>query len=261
MLEARNLTVAYGERTVVRDITLALQSGEVLVLSGPNGAGKSTLVNTFSGLIAPRLGDVLVGGQPLHALSDTERAKQIAVVPQAGYLPPAFTVEQVVLLGRTPYLGWLGLSRETDHQAVDRVLADLDLVALRTRPVGELSGGERQRTLLARALVQDTPVMLLDEPTTFLDLRHQAEILSIVRDLAVKRGLAVLVVLHDLNLAGQLADRIALLLDGRLQAVGRPDEVLSAENLSRIYGVPLQVFSHPEARVPVVLPKIHRNDS
>jgi iron complex transport system ATP-binding protein len=253
MLEARELAVGYNGREVLHGVSLALAAGEILVVSGPNGAGKSTLINTLSGVLPPAAGSVRLDGRPLAALENRERARRIAVVPQAGYLPPVFTVRQVVQLGRTPYLGWLGTPQPNDHAVVARVLEDLDLADLHDRPVAKLSGGERQRVLLARALAQDAPILLLDEPTTFLDLRHQSEILSIVRDLARGKGLAILMVLHDLNLAAQSADRIALLLDGRIQSLGAPDEVLTEQNLGSVYGVPVRVL-HPPQGGHVILP-------
>ncbi len=253
MLEARDLAVGYNGQEVLHGITLGLAAGEILVVSGPNGAGKSTLINTLSGVLPPASGSVRLHGKPLEALGNRARARRIAVVPQAGYLPPVFTVRQVVQLGRTPYLGWLGTPQPADQAVVDRVMEELDLAALQDRPVAKLSGGERQRVLLARALAQDAPILLLDEPTTFLDLKHQSEILSIVRDLAQGKGLAILMVLHDLNLAAQSADRIALLLEGRIRSLGAPAAVLTEENLSAVYGVPVSVLHHPK-RGPVILP-------
>jgi iron complex transport system ATP-binding protein len=253
-LEARDLTVGYNGRDVLQAVSLAVEPGEILVVSGPNGAGKSTLINALSGVIAPTEGSVLLAGKQLASLDDRQRARQIAVVPQGGYLPPVFSVRQVVQLGRTPYLGWLGTPQASDHEVVERVLQELDLSALQERPIARLSGGERQRVLLARALAQDAPILLLDEPTTFLDLRHQSEILSIVGSLAREKGLAILMVLHDLNLAGQSGDRIALLLNGQIRAQGSPAAVMTAENLSEVYGVPVTVLASPKGGGPIILP-------
>ncbi len=254
MLTINGLTAGYGGQPVIRDISFSVGAGEILGLIGPNGAGKSTLIKAISGVLAPFQGDVTLAGESISHWGVTERARGVAVVPQGGYLPKAFTVSQTVLLGRTPYLGWLGRPREADQQAVQTVLAQTDLVGLAGRPVGELSGGEQQRVLLARALAQAAPVLLLDEPTTYLDLRHQTDILRIVKILAKERGLAVLMAVHDLNLAGRYADRVALLAGGEVRALGVPGEVLTAENLAAVYGMEVQVMVHPLNGAPMVLP-------
>ena len=190
----------------------------------------------------------------LHKLSTMERARYLAVVPQARSLPPAFTVYESVLLGRTPHLGWLGRAGEGDRSRVEHALEQTQLLPLAERYVGELSGGEQQRVLLARALAQDTPVMLLDEPTTHLDLQHRESLIRMIRDLALKKNLAILMVLHDLNLAALYAQRVALLVDGRLQATGTAAEVLTEARLSQVYRMPVRVIPHPEYGTPLVLP-------
>lgn len=254
MLDIQNLTVGYGLRRVLEAVDLTAAAGQVLVVAGPNGAGKSTLIKAISGVLPIERGRVLVRDRDVSHLSTAERARQMAVVPQARSLPAAFTVYEAVLLGRTPYLGWLGRPHSRDHQRVRQALESTDCLELASRPVGELSGGEQQRVLLARALAQDTPVLLLDEPTTHLDLHHQAGLLKLVRSLATTHQIAVLMVLHDLNLAGVYADRIALLDGGRIQAVGKPSEVLTSERLSNVYRMPVQVVTHPQYGSPLVLP-------
>jgi iron complex transport system ATP-binding protein len=183
-----------------------------------------------------------------------QRARLMAVVPQARELPGAFTVYQTVLLGRTPYLGWLGNAGQSDHAAVRRALEQTQATELAERHVGELSGGEQQRVLLARSLAQDAPVMLLDEPTTHLDLQHQSNLLNLVRTLAQEKDLTVLMVLHDLNLASLYADQVALMVAGRVHAFGLPGEVLTSENLTAVYRVPVSVIPHPEYGKPLILP-------
>ncbi|MFM8322819.1 MAG: heme ABC transporter ATP-binding protein [Chloroflexota bacterium] len=254
MLEIEALNVILGRRRVLENIHLAVNAGEVLVVAGPNGAGKSTLVRAISGALPVASGQVHINGKDVSRLKHVERARCMAVVPQARNLPGAFTVYESVLLGRTPYLGFLGQPRPADHDGVKRALERTCCVELAARPVGELSGGEQQRVLLARALAQDTPVLLLDEPTTFLDIQHQAGLLNLVRSLAAERQIAVLMVLHDLNLAGLYADRVALLANGRIQAVGAPAEVLTEHNLSQVYRVPVHVMPHPEYGSPLILP-------
>ena len=254
MLEIQSLTVAYQDQPVLEELDLTVRKGEVLAVVGPNGAGKSTLIRALSGVLSPRHGHVTLDGSDLDTLSVTSRARLLAVVPQARQLPGAFTVYQTVLLGRTPYLGWLGTAGRADHAVVKYAMHQTDTLALSDRRVGELSGGEQQRVLLARALAQDAPVLLLDEPTTHLDLQHQSHLLNLVRGLAQQRGLTVLMVVHDLNLASLYADRVALMAEGRIFACGIPEDVLTSENLTNIYHVPVNVISHPEYGKPLILP-------
>ena len=241
-LSVRRLSAGYGSRLALRGIDLDLAAGEILAVIGPNGAGKSTLIKVLSGVLAPSGGDILFDETPASGLSTRERARRTAVVPQGGYLPPQFTVRQTVLLGRTPYLGWLGTPRPADQIAVRDALQWAHLTDLADRSIEALSGGEQQRVLLARALAQEAPVLLLDEPTTFLDLQHQALFLTLVRRTAREKHRAVLMVMHDLNLAGRYADRIALLVEGSLQAAGSPAQVLTAANLERAFATPVRVL-------------------
>jgi iron complex transport system ATP-binding protein len=254
MLHIEDLSVSYGKRRVLQHVSLNVESGEVLALIGPNGSGKSTLIRAVSGVLPIEGGSIRVDGKAVSALSTMERARYLAVVPQARNMPPAFSVYESILLGRTPYLGWLGRAGESDHERVRYALERTQMQSLSDRMVGELSGGEQQRVLLARALAQDAPVLLLDEPTTHLDLQHRESLVNLVRELAKGKNLAVLMVLHDLNLASLYADRISLLVDGQIQATGTPAEVLSEANLSRVYNVPVHIIPHPEYGNPLILP-------
>jgi iron complex transport system ATP-binding protein len=254
MLEVKSLYFRYNGHDVLHNVSLRIQPGEVLALIGPNGAGKSTLIRTISGVLAARQGSVTVDGREVSRLAPMQRARYMAVVPQARQLPGAFSVYQTVALGRTPYLGWLGKTGKSDDLAVQRALEQTQLAHLAERMVGSLSGGEQQRVLLARALAQETPLLLMDEPTTHLDLEHQTVLLNLVRGLAVKKGLAVLAALHDLNLASLYSDRVALIADGRIQAIGVPQQVLTGDQLSQVYHVPVQVVPHPQYGSPLVLP-------
>jgi iron complex transport system ATP-binding protein len=254
MLRIENLSASYGKRHVLRSVSLNVRSGEVVALIGPNGSGKSTLIRAVSGVLPMDGGDVKVDGKSLAALSTMERARYLAVVPQARNMPPAFSVYESILLGRTPYLGWLGRAGEKDHERVRYALERTQMTPLADRMVGELSGGEQQRVLLARALAQDAPVLLLDEPTTHLDLQHREGLVHLVRELAASRNLAVLMVLHDLNTASLYADRISLLVDGEIRSTGTPAEVLTEEALSMVYHVPVHVIPHPEYGTPLILP-------
>lgn len=254
MLKIEGLTVSYGPRRVLHAVTLEVNSGEVVALIGPNGAGKSTLVRAASGVVPVQAGRVRTNGDDLLSLPPMPRARYLAVVPQAVSLPPAYTVWETVLMGRTPYLNFLGQVSEKDEQIARRALEKVDALDLAERRVGELSGGEQQRALLARALAQSTPILLLDEPTTNLDLHFQVSFMETVRALAHREGLAVLIALHDLNLAARYADRAALLVEGEIKAVGTPRQVLTPELISAAYHLPVQVVPHPFADVPLVLP-------
>lgn len=251
MLHIKGLSVHYGTRSVLENVTLDVAGGEVLALIGPNGAGKSTLIRAVSGVTAHR-GGIQVNGQDVTRLSPIQRARQMAVVPQAVSLPPAFTVWQTVLMGRTPHLGMLGQPSLNDEEIARGSLARVNALNLAERRVGELSGGEAQRVLLARALCQSAPVLLMDEPTAHLDLKYQINILSLAAELAHRDGFVILIVLHDLNLAAQYADRVALLADGRLQAVGAPEQIITPQLLAPAYEVPLQILPHPVHGRPFV---------
>jgi iron complex transport system ATP-binding protein len=254
MFELQSISVNYGRRRVLQDISLGVEPGKITVLIGPNGAGKSTLIRAASGVQPLSGGRVCIAGEDLKSMTSLQRARKVGVVPQARNLPAAFSVYEAVLLGRTPYLGWGGQACDDDHERVSRALERTQLLALAGRRVGELSGGEQQRVLLARALAQDTPILLLDEPTTHLDLQHQSSLLNLVRSLADEAGKTILMALHDLNLAGLYADRVVILVDGRIQHAGTPQEVLTERNLAAVYRVPVRVMRHPQYGSPLVLP-------
>ena len=254
MLKIQNLSVSYGVRRILHEISFDVQSGEVLALIGPNGAGKSTLIRAVSGVI-PYAGHVHTNGDNFASLSNLQRAKYIATVPQAVSLPPAYTVWETVLLGRTPYLGFLGQPSMADEEIARRSLERVSALPFAERRVGELSGGEQQRVLLARALCQSTPILLLDEPTAHLDLQYQVSLLELVSELAHKDHLAVLVALHDLNLAAHYADRIALMVAGKIKAIGNARDVLQPELIQEAYCLPVKVVQHPFLDLPLVLPE------
>ena len=254
MLKIQSLSASYGSRQILHDISLNVQSGEVLALIGPNGAGKSTLIRAVSGVI-PYSGHVRINRDDFASLSPIQRARYIATVPQAVSMPPAYTVWETVLFGRTPYLGFLGQASQKDEEIARQSLQRVSALPFADRRVGELSGGEQQRILLARALCQSTPILLLDEPTAHLDLQYQVSLLELVHELAHKDQLAVLIALHDLNLAAHYADRIALMVAGNIKAMGKPNEVLKPELISEAYCLPVQVVKHPFLDIPLVLPE------
>jgi iron complex transport system ATP-binding protein len=252
-LEARGVVAGYGTRAVLHGVDIELRSGELVAIVGPNGAGKSTLLRALAGLLAPIAGAVSLDGTALATLSRAAVARRIAVVPQIVELLFPFTVEEIVALGRTAHLGWLGVPSAKDRASVDAAVAELDLAPLRRRRIDTLSGGERQRALLAMAIAQQADVLLLDEPTVHLDPAHQRATLLLVRDLARRRGLAAAAVLHDLNLAVTLADRAVVLADGRAVADGRPIDVLDQPTLDAVFGVGLRVIEAGAQRAIVPL--------
>jgi len=254
-LKISGLSVSYGTRLALQDISLEVPRGQVLALIGPNGAGKSTLIRAASGILPIQAGSIRTNGDEFTALPPMQRARYMAVVPQSVSLPPAFTVWETVLMGRTPYLNFLGQTSAADEAIVRGALRRVDAFEFADRRVGELSGGEQQRILLARALAQSTPILLLDEPTAHLDMQYQVSLMQTVSHLAHTDDLAVLVALHDLNLAARYADRVALLVDGELVAIGTPAEVLTPELISSAYHLPVQVVPHPfQEAVPLILP-------
>jgi iron complex transport system ATP-binding protein len=256
MLRVESLSVSYGARAVLHEVSFSVERGEVLGLIGPNGAGKSTLVRALSGVLPAQAGRVLVDGREVSGMGAAELARHMAVVPQARNLPPAFTAWETVLLGRTPYLNWLGQVSPQDEEIARDAMRRTDTLPLAERRVGELSGGEQQRLLLARALAQAAPILLLDEPTANLDLQYQLNLLEQVRGLARQDKLTVVMVLHDLNLVARYCSQVALLVDGRIAQIGGIDSVLTAGVLSQAYHVPLEVMRNTPSGYPVVLPVI-----
>ncbi|MCF3104422.1 heme ABC transporter ATP-binding protein [Streptomyces roseoverticillatus] len=251
LAEARSLSVRLGGRAVLDGVDLGVAAGEVLALVGPNGAGKSTLLAALAHDLPAAAGEVRIDGEPAAAWSAAELALRRAVLPQSAELSFPFPVEDVVRMGRAP---WAGTPAEgEDDAAVREAMAAAEVTGFASRPFAALSGGERARVALARVLAQRTPLLLLDEPTAALDLRHQELVLRICRERAAA-GAAVVVVLHDLGLAGAYADRVAVLHGGRVAAEGPPARVLEAELLTRVYLQPVEVIDHPRTGEPLVIP-------
>uniref|UniRef100_A0AAU2VBI4 Heme ABC transporter ATP-binding protein n=1 Tax=Streptomyces sp. NBC_00003 TaxID=2903608 RepID=A0AAU2VBI4_9ACTN len=251
-LEASKLAVSLGGRRVLDGVALQVRTGEVVALVGPNGAGKSTLLAALAGDVPAASGGVRIDGRPLADWSAAELALRRAVLPQSAALSFPFAVEEVVRMGRAP---WAGTVREDEDDAVVAdAMAATEVASFAGRPFDALSGGERARVALARVLAQRAPVLLLDEPTAALDLRHQELVLRICRERA-RFGDAVVVVLHDLGLAAAYADRVAVLHDGRLAAEGPPREVFDAELIGRVYRQPVEVLAHPRTGAPLVVPR------
>ncbi|MFF2820144.1 heme ABC transporter ATP-binding protein [Kitasatospora cineracea] len=252
LLEAEGIGFATGGRELLADVDLTVRAGEILALLGPNGAGKSTLLSVLAGDRRPARGEVRIDGRPLAAHKPLELARRRALLPQTHEVSFPFPAAEVVRMGRAPWSG--RCTPAEDEAAVTAAMAATDCAHLAGRPFTALSGGERARVALARILAQDTALLLLDEPTAALDLRHQELVLRIARERA-DAGHGVVVVLHDLTLAAAHADRIALLDAGRTVAVGPTGEILDADLLSRIYRHPVEVLAHPRGGAPIVLPE------
>jgi iron complex transport system ATP-binding protein len=251
VIVVRGLGVRLDGTQILDGVDVEVADGEWVTVIGPNGAGKSTLLRAVGGLV-PYAGEVQLGADRLAALKRRERARRIATVAQNPVVPPGMRVVDYVLLGRTPYIPPLGRESESDLSAVDDVLGLLDLTRFAGRKLDTLSGGERQRVFLARALAQTAPILLLDEPTSALDIGHQQEVLELVDRLRADRGLTVLATMHDLSTAGQYADRLVLLAEGRVAASGTPREVLTVDLLAAHYRVRVKVIDGDQG--PLVVP-------
>lgn len=257
--EVRGLTCRLGGRDIVTGVDLDVRHGEVLALVGPNGAGKSTLMGALTGDVAAAEGRIRLDGRDLHDWSARDLARQRAVLLQANQVSFPFTVREVVEMGRNPWVGHA--SAAEDDEAIAQAVDVTDIGHLLDRPFTALSGGEKARASLARALAQRTPVVLLDEPTAALDLRHQEEVLLVARDLAAQ-GRAVVVVLHDLSLAAARADRVAVVDAGRIVAVGSPEDVLTPARVTEVYGIGVHVLTDtPDGHLLVVPRREVRRES
>ncbi len=252
MLSVSELTVTLAGNPVLRQVTGGAAAGGWLSLIGPNGAGKSTLLRATAGLL-PYEGTILLNGTELSTLRPRERARLLGYVPQEPVLPPDMTVADYVMLGRTPHLGYLSMPGRQDRQRTASAMERLDVARFAARRLARMSGGERQRVVLARALAADPAVLLLDEPTSMLDIGHQQQVLELVDELRRDRGLTVLSTLHDLTAAGQYADQLILLTDGRVAASGPPSEVLTADLIAAAYTATVTVTTGPDGR-PAVAP-------
>jgi len=253
---------AQKQNVVLRDVTLRVAAGEMVGLVGPNGSGKTTLIRAVTRSVRPLSGEVRICGDKISALSQREVALRVAVVPQDPALPEGFTAFETVLMGRTPHLRLLQNEGTNDIDAARRAMRLTETLDLASRPVAQLSGGERQRVVVARALAQETPVLLLDEPTTHLDIGYQAAILDLMRSLCRSDRKAVLAVVHDLTLASQFCDRLVVLrAGGTVAASGVATDILTPELIAQVYGVQpgrVDIFPHPQTGRPVVAPHPER---
>ena len=254
MLEIKDISIQFDKTLILNGISFQVQPGEIYGIIGPNGSGKTTLLRTISGFLKPFRGSIFLDGKNINDLNIQQRACSIATVPQAKSLPDSFTARQVVEFGRTPHLQWTGHPSEHDIQIVNKAMLATNTDHLSHRMCHELSGGEQQRLLLARAIAQDTPILLLDEPITYLDLKHQITILQQIDKLVKDRKLAVLITLHDLNWAAQFCHKIGILSKGYLIAQGTPQEVLDESTLSQVYQTDVKIMPYPGNGKPLILP-------
>jgi iron complex transport system ATP-binding protein len=254
-LELQNVEVAYGHTVVVKDVTFQVMPGEMVGLIGPNGSGKSTIIKAISRVISLRSGKIFIDGKDVFKMRRGDLARLVGVVPQMSILPSVFTAFEIVLMGRNPHLGLLQYESAKDMAITWQAMERTATQTLAERIVCELSGGEIQRVVVARALAQEPKSILLDEPTANLDIRHQIEILDLIKKLCLENNLMVVIALHDLNLASQYCDRLILINNGTVHAQGTPMEVINSQNIKEVYGTDGCVYTHPVNGLPAVLLK------
>jgi iron complex transport system ATP-binding protein len=255
MLEIKGMSCGYGKRIVLRDVGFEMRKGEFMGVIGPNGSGKTTLMRAINGLLPLTKGAILLEGKGIQWMVRRDLATKVAVVTQAPEGVPPFSVEEFVLLGRIPHWGRLQLlETKQDVEVAERAMALTRIDHLRNRRMKELSGGERQLVFVARALAQEPRLLFLDEPTAHLDIGHQVQIMDLLRQLNRERSLTIVVVLHDLTLAGLYCERLILLHEGRLHRIGLPTEVLTEEVIAEVYRTAVTVMETPEGGRPVILP-------
>ncbi|MFC6083095.1 ABC transporter ATP-binding protein [Sphaerisporangium aureirubrum] len=260
-LRAEGLRLAYDDRVVVRDLDLVVPPGRVTAIVGANACGKSTLLRALARLLTPRAGAVRLDGRAVHAIPTRDLAQRLGILPQGPVAPEGLTVVDLVTRGRSPHQTWWRQWSKADEQAVHGALAATGLTELAGRAVDELSGGQRQRAWIAMAVAQGTPVLLLDEPTTYLDLAHQIDVLDLVTDLNRREGRTIVMVLHDLNHACRYADHVIAMKEGRIVTEGPPAEVVTAATVEDIFGLRCHVTTDPVSGTPLVIPVGRHHDT
>ncbi|MBV6684363.1 ABC transporter ATP-binding protein [Bacillus sp. JRC01] len=253
-LQTKDLTLAYGERTIIDQMDLDIPKGEITVFIGGNGCGKSTLLRSIARLLKPKEGSVLLDGESISRLSTKEVARKMAILPQTPVSPEGLTVLQLVKQGRYPHQSWLKQWSRKDEEIVEDALRATGMEEFRDRKVDELSGGQRQRAWIALTLAQDTDIILLDEPTTYLDMTHQIEILDLLFELNEREGRTIVMVLHDINLACRYAHNIVAIRAREVYAQGKPEDVISCELVKNVFGMDCQVSSDPLFGTPLCIP-------
>lgn len=261
-LSARHVDLCYESVVVAEDLSIDIPDGRVSVLIGPNGSGKSTLLRALARLLKPRCGEIVLDGEAIHSLSTKEVARRLAILPQVLVTPESITVEDLVWFGRHPYRRSLVAPNPEDRAAVEWALEATNTAPLRQEPVDQLSGGQRQRAWIALALAQGTDLVLLDEPTTFLDIAYQLEVLDLLSELNRTSGKTIVMVLHDINLAAEYADYVFVMSEGCLLGEGPPEEILTVATMRRVFGIDAHIGVHPTSGRPLFLPirPHHRGD-
>jgi len=255
LLRIDNISFAYQNIPVVEGISLTINKGDFWAFIGPNGSGKTTLLKLMNGLLSPQKGRIYADGIPIHTMTRQQIAQFMAVVPQ-GFTPfSSFTVLDVVLMGRTPHLHNRSFENDNDMEIAEQAMKKTDTLSFAHRSMNHLSGGEVQRVLIARALAQVPQFLLLDEPTTFLDLRHQAEIMAILQKLNKEENVTIVVITHDINLASLYCTQIALFKNGKLKAMGNARDVITEKNMAEVYNTPVLVEKHPLSDCPIIITK------
>ncbi|APB76981.1 ABC transporter ATP-binding protein [Paenibacillus sp. FSL M7-0802] len=261
-LEVSGLTRAYGEFHALKNISWSVDEGTWWGIIGPNGSGKSTLLHLLSGVDQPTSGNVHIYGKKVGSYSRKELSRLIAVLQQEGLPPVGYTVREVVEMGRFPHQDWLGREKGVDVEAItDRVLERLGLTTLADRALDRLSGGQRQRVALAKVMVQEPRILLLDEPTTYLDLRYQLEFMELLADWRQETGVTIIAVLHDLNLTAQFCEDLLVLKDGMVEGLGASSKLLTEDRIRRVYGVEPVMLPHPDSGVPQLLLRRSASDT
>lgn len=253
-LQAQGIDVQLNQNAILHHLSIEIEAGAVTALVGPNGSGKSTLLKTLARLLNPCDGAVYLDGKAIHRMPTRDVAKQLGILPQSQNIPPGITVRELVEQGRFPHAGAFRMLRHQDHEAIEAAIQQTGLEHLRNRSVETLSGGERQRAWIALTLAQETPILLLDEPTTYLDIGYQLEILELVKHLNEAEGKTIVIVLHDLNQAAHYADRLVALCNGKIVADGEPRAVLTSDLLASTFRIQAHVDINPDSGKPFFLP-------
>lgn len=254
-LEAKGLGLSYGGDFIFENLDLTVPIGKITVFIGSNGCGKSTLLRSMARLLKPQRGSVVLNGADIASLSTKDVARKLAILPQGPTAPEGLTVMQLVKQGRYPYQSWLRQWSREDEDAVTAALASTGLTELADRTVDSLSGGQRQRAWIAMTLAQETPLILLDEPTTYLDLTHQIEVLDLLYELNVQEQRTIVMVLHDINLACRYADHIVAIRDGSIKAKGAPGEIINSELMQTVFQLPCEIIPDPLYGTPMCVPR------
>jgi len=250
LVSAENINFSYATKPVMENVSFTIDEAQIVAIIGPNGSGKTTLLKIINGTLFPDAGQMLIDGKDASRWSRKDLAQKVAIVPQETAVVFPFYAEEIVLMGRFPHLNNYRFEDKKDYRIVHEAMEKTDTLAFASRRFDELSAGERQRVLIARALAQKPKVLLLDESTVFLDLKHQAQFLSLLRQLNTAQQLTVIFVTHDINLAAQHADRIILLYSGKIYAIGKPAEVITATNIKEVYDVDSLIDKNPQNGLP-----------